>query len=135
MVDAVAALLPGPVPTHHLGMYREKSTRQPVEYYNNLPDYHADAPGSVPELAIVVDPVIATGNTMRAAIETLWDWGVKKVVAITVLGTVEGLQHAAEAWPTGTELWVAGVDPRTDDDGMIQPGLGDIGDRLFRTMG
>ena len=77
MVDALQSLLPSPVPIHHLGMYREKTTLDPVEYYNNLP-YHKASTGAageakVPDLAIVVDPIIATGSTVCAAIETLSD--------------------------------------------------------------
>lgn len=133
MVPALETLLPDPVSVHHLGMYREKSTLQPVEYYNNLP-YHKESP-SVPELAIIVDPIIATGSTVCAAIETLRDWGVKRIISISVLASQKGLERAAEAWTEGVELWVGGVDRETDERGMIKPGLGDVGDRLYLTMG
>ena len=79
MVEAVQALLPRPVSVNHLGMYREKSTLQPVEYYNNLPYHKAGSEESVADLAIIVDPIIATGSTVCAAIETLRDWGVKRM--------------------------------------------------------
>jgi len=139
MIDALSSLLPSPVPIHHLGLYREKSTLQPVEYYNNLP-YHRSAASdptnaSGPsELAIVVDPVIATGATAMAAVETLKDWGVKRVVVIAVLCSVEGVRRVAESWEN-VEVWVGGCDGETDAKGMIKPGLGDIGDRLFLTVG
>ena len=79
---AFQTLLPEPVAVHHLGLYREKTTLQPVEYYNNLPTrvtppHEEDAAPC--DLAIVVDPVIATGGTAEAAIQTLKEWGVKKV--------------------------------------------------------
>lgn len=135
MVEALQALLPTPVSVHHLGMYREKSTLQPVEYYNNLPYHKAGDENSVAELAIIVDPIIATGSTVCAAIETLRDWGVKRIISINILASESGLQRAAEAWPEGVELWVGGVDKETDERGMIKPGLGDIGDRLYLTMG
>jgi uracil phosphoribosyltransferase len=61
--------------------------------------------------------------------------GVPKIISISVLASEGGLKRAAEAWPEGVELWVGGVDPETDDHGMLKPGLGDIGDRLFLTMG
>lgn len=136
MVEPVLSLLPDPVPVFHLGMYREKSTLQPVEYYNNLP-YHSEGSGSAgpSELAILVDPVIATGATASAAIDSLRDWGVKRVLVISVLGSVGGLEAASSTWPEGTEFWVGGVDQETDAKGMIKPGLGDIGDRLFGTVG
>jgi uracil phosphoribosyltransferase len=133
MVPALSSLLPSPVPVHHLGLYREKSTLQPVEYYNNLP-YHNHSPQS-PELAIIVDPVIATGATACAAIDTLKDWGVKKIIVVAVLATVEGLRKACEEWEEGVQVWVGGCDEGVDEKGMIKPGLGDIGDRLFLTLG
>lgn len=117
-------------------MYREKSTLQPVEYYNNLPYHKAgDTSNQIPELAIIVDPIIATGQTVCAAIDTLKEWGVKRIISLSVLASKEGLERAAEAWPEGVQLWVGGVDAETDDKGMIKPGLGDIGDRLYLTVG
>ncbi|KAK7540368.1 uracil phosphoribosyltransferase-domain-containing protein [Phyllosticta citricarpa] len=140
MTDAVLSLLPDPVPVHHLGLYREKTTLQPVEYYNNLP-YHGPsaahpttAPGPA-DLAVVVDPVIATGATACAAVDTLRDWGVKRVLVLAVLGSEEGVARVAESWPEGVSVWVGGVDKETDGHGMIKPGLGDVGDRLFLTLG
>ncbi|KAF2269198.1 PRTase-like protein [Lojkania enalia] len=139
MVPALSSLLPTPVPVHHLGLYREKATLQPVEYYNNLP-YHSptasnpNASGPA-ELAIIVDPIIATGATACAAIETLRDWGVKRILVCSVLATASGLENACGVWPEGVNIWVGGCDPSVDDKGMIKPGLGDIGDRLFLTLG
>ncbi|CAN9244469.1 unnamed protein product [Alternaria alternata] len=140
MVPALSSLLPTPVPIHHLGLYREKSTLQPVEYYNNLPYHtpHNTAAGSTspqPELAIIVDPIIATGATAQAAIDTLKDWGVKRIIVVSILATEEGLQKACGEWEEGVEVWVGGCDKGVDDKGMIKPGLGDIGDRLFMTLG
>ncbi|KNG52412.1 PRTase-like protein [Stemphylium lycopersici] len=139
MVPALQSLLPTPVPIHHLGLFREKTTLQPVEYYNNLP-YHTPASVSgaskpQPELAIIVDPIIATGATACAAIDTLKDWGVRRIIVVSVLAAVEGLQKACAEWEEGVEVWVGGYDEGVDDKGMIKPGLGDIGDRLFLTLG
>lgn len=135
---AIQAILPTPVPIFHLGMYREKSTLQPVEYYNNLP-YHSatSSPSSSPpsDLAILVDPIIATGATAAAAIDTLKDWGVKRIVVCAVLASVGGLERASGTWEEGVQFWVGGVDGETDARGMIKPGLGDVGDRLFGTIG
>jgi uracil phosphoribosyltransferase len=147
MVDALESLLPHPVPVHHLGLYREKSTLQPVEYYNNLP-YHkpsAQLPASTPagtaadiagpaDLAIIVDPIIATGATSIAAVDTLRDYGVKRVVVISILGSTEGVRRVAESWEN-VEVFVGGCDAETDVKGMIKPGLGDVGDRLYLTLG
>lgn len=137
---AVETLLPQAVPVHHLGMYRDKSTMSAVEYYNNLP-YHG-TPGSTSEsnqgpsdLVILVDPVIATGATACAAIDTLREWGVKQVLMLSIIAGKVGLEKAAEQWPEGVTIWTGAMDEGTDDNGMIKPGLGDIGDRLFLTIG
>ena len=145
MVDALTSLLPDPVSTHHLGLYREKTTLQPVEYYNNLPYRQsivqphssiADTSSSaMPDLAIILDPIIATGSTMAAAIETLREWGVKRILCLSILACDGGLAKAAETWAEGTEFWVAGTDPEVDGQGMLKPGVGDIGDRLFLAKG
>ncbi|EGX94263.1 uracil phosphoribosyltransferase [Cordyceps militaris CM01] len=130
-------MLPRPVPVHHLGMYREPSTLDPVEYYNNLPHHiPADADGgSASSLAILVDPIIATGGTCAAAIQTLREWGARRVLVLSVIGADEGVRQAAREWPEGTELWVAAVDADLTKEGMVKPGLGDVGDRLFLTIG
>jgi len=125
-------------------MYREKSTLQPVEYYNNLP-YHTITTSSTStssssrpsDLAILVDPIIATGATVSAAIETLKDWGVQRIVICSVLASKGGLEKATQVWKEEgkVEFWVGGVDEEVDARGMIKPGLGDVGDRLFGTVG
>ncbi|KAI0143511.1 PRTase-like protein [Xylariaceae sp. FL1272] len=132
MVDAIQTILPQPAPVHHLGLYREPSTLEPVEYYNNLPQHIGSGASS---LAIVVDPVIATGGTCVAAIQTLREWGVKKIVVLAVIAAAEGVKRAAAEWPEGVEIWVAGVDEKLTEKGMLQPGVGDVGDRLFLTIG
>jgi uracil phosphoribosyltransferase len=125
------AILPFPVSVHHLGLFREKISLQPVEYYNNLPQSKA----AVAKLAIIVDPVVATGGTAAAAIQTLREWGVEKIILIGILGATGGVARAAAEWPEGVEIWMGGVDQALTDAGMINPGLGDIGDRLFLTLG
>ncbi|CAK7205736.1 hypothetical protein SEUCBS139899_008515 [Sporothrix eucalyptigena] len=136
MVDALLTLLPEPVPVHHLGLYREPSTLEPVEYYNNLPNHIGDpaSPGSG-KLAIILDPVIATGGTCAAAIQTLREWGVERIVVLSIVAALPGVQKAAGEWPEGVQIWCAGIDNELTDKGMLQPGLGDIGDRLFLTIG
>lgn len=139
-LSALQTLLPEPVPVHHLGLFREPTSLQPVEYYNNLP-YHRPTsvnpdPFPIPSIAILLDPVIATGGTSSAAIQTLLEWGVEKVVVISVLGSKEGVRRAAEEnGSESVEVWVGGLDGQVDERGMIRPGLGDVGDRLFLTIG
>ncbi|KAJ5690579.1 hypothetical protein N7462_004971 [Penicillium macrosclerotiorum] len=147
MVDAINALLPTAVPIYHLGLFRESTTLQPVEYYNNLP-FHQSAlspasPASLSattntaaaSLAVLLDPVIATGATADAAIQTLRDWGVDRVLVISVLGSRTGVERVAACWEGGVQIWVGGVDGEVNERGMIVPGLGDIGDRLFVAIG
>ncbi|GJN68081.1 uracil phosphoribosyl transferase [Purpureocillium lilacinum] len=141
MVDAVQTMLPTSVPVHHLGMYREQTTLDPVEYYNNLPSRTSATPTAAQSseppasLAVIVDPIIATGGTCAAAIQTLREWGARRVLVLSVLGAEDGVRKAAGEWPDGTELWLAGLDGKLTDQGMLEPGLGDIGDRLYLTMG
>ncbi len=137
MVDALQTLLPEPVAVHHLGLYREPTTLEPVEYYNNLTNHTEGdaADGTSGKLAIVLDPIIATGGTCAAAIQTLREWGVDRVVVLSIIAAVPGAQKAASEWPESVEIWCAGVDNELTDQGMLRPGLGDIGDRLFLTIG
>jgi uracil phosphoribosyltransferase len=138
---ALQTILPYPVSVHHLGLFRDPSSLQPIEYYNNLPFTRPNA-SAAPErnpsaayLAIILDPVIATGGTAIAAIQTLKEWGVQRIILISVLGCAGGVSKAAGEWPDATEVWVGGIDEELNDRGMIRPGLGDVGDRLFLTIG
>lgn len=132
MVDSIQSLMPNPLSVHHLGLYREKATLQPVEYYNNLPQ---SSSSSAVTTAILIDPVIATGGTCVAAVQTLREWGVHHIIVINIIAAKQGLLKAAEEWPEGTQFWVGTVDNELTGTGMIKPGLGDVGDRLFGTVG
>lgn len=85
-------------------------------------------------LAVLLDPIIATGATAEAAIHLLQEWGVQKIIMLSVLASEEGIKRAAGTWE-GVEVWVGGVDGKVNEKGMIVPGLGDIGDRLFVAIG
>lgn len=63
------------------------------------------------------------------------EWGAKHVLVIAVVGAEEGVRTVAREWPEATEIWLAGVDPELTKEGMLKPGLGDVGDRLFLTIG
>ncbi|KAF8558828.1 PRTase-like protein [Imleria badia] len=128
MADALLKLFPS-APVYHLGLFREKVSLQPVEYYSKLP--------SVPpvDAVFLLDPLVATGRTACAALSMLLDWGipVSKIKLLVVLGSEPGLKHIEENHPD-LEIWVAAVDSDLTDDGLISPGLGDTGDRLFNTL-
>ncbi|KAJ7638684.1 armadillo/beta-catenin/plakoglobin [Roridomyces roridus] len=128
MTDAVLSLFPE-APIYHLGLFREKSTLQPVEYYSKLPS-------SPPiDMVFLLDPLIATGGTACAALSMIQDWGmsIKQVKLLCVLASQEGLNHVRAEFPE-LEIWVAGVDQTLTQNGLISPGLGDAGDRLFNTQ-
>ncbi|KUL86040.1 hypothetical protein ZTR_06517 [Talaromyces verruculosus] len=116
------------VVVYHIGMFREKYSLQPVEYYNKLPNNNTEI-----KRVYVIDPLIATGGTATAVIEILRDWGVEHITFVSMLTSQQGLEHAAKVWPEGTEFVIGAIDPRLDASGYIEPGIGDIGDRLFGT--
>jgi len=122
-------------------------TLQPVEYYNNLPFHRSELSPASPasldssantaaaSLAVLLDPIIATGATAEAAIHLLKDWGVERVIMLSVLASEDGVKRAAAVWKEGVEVWVGSVDEKCNEKGMIVPGVGDIGDRLFVAIG
>ncbi|KAK7695532.1 hypothetical protein QCA50_000168 [Cerrena zonata] len=128
MTDALLELFPS-APVYHLGIFREKTTLQPVEYYSKLP--------SVPpvDTVFLLDPLVATGGTAIAALHMLLDWGipVSKIKLLCVLASQDGLKTVQEAYPD-LEIWVATVDPKLTANGLVSPGLGDTGDRLYNTL-
>lgn len=84
---------------------------------------------------MLLDPVIATGATAEAAIQLLRDWGVKRIILVSIVASEGGVAKAAGTWPDGVEVWVGAVDGAVNEKGMIVPGVGDIGDRLFVAVG
>ncbi|KAJ2746364.1 hypothetical protein GGI20_001424 [Coemansia sp. BCRC 34301] len=111
----------------HLGLFREESTLQPVEYYNKLPRQC-----NVDE-CFVLDPMIATGGTAEAAIEILKGWGVPKIKFIAVCASKQGIEMVASKYPD-VSFHVAVVDEILDKRGFVVPGIGDCGDRLNNTF-
>ncbi|KAL1968415.1 hypothetical protein VTN77DRAFT_1944 [Rasamsonia byssochlamydoides] len=116
------------VVVYHIGMFRERVSLQPVEYYNKLPNNNTDV-----KRVYVVDPLIATGGTAGAVIGMLRDWGVEHITFVSILASKAGLEKVAGVWPEGTNFVVGAIDPSLDEQGYIVPGIGDIGDRLFGT--
>ncbi|EPB89216.1 hypothetical protein HMPREF1544_03956 [Mucor circinelloides 1006PhL] len=107
-------------PVYHLGIYREKVSHQPVEYYNKLPD--------VPnvETCFVLDPVIATGNTAVATINILKEWGLaaNQIKFVAIVGSEQGIEQLQREHPD-VHIYVAAVDQSLDSNGYITPGIGD----------
>ncbi|CAM1505930.1 Fc.00g115670.m01.CDS01 [Cosmosporella sp. VM-42] len=116
------------VVVYHLGLFRERHTLSPVEYYNKLPPKDPKI-----KHAYILDPLVATGGTAEAAINILRDWGVENVTFVALLGSEKGLQRAAGVWPEGAKVIVGAADQNLDTKGYVKPGVGDIGDRLYGT--
>lgn len=126
MVDPILNLLPG-AEVWHLGLYRDEETAQPVRYYDKLPDARPV------DVALVVDPMLATGGSATAALETLQNWGVSKLKMLAIIAAPEGIREIAESFPDA-QVYVCAVDDRLNDQKFIVPGLGDAGDRSFNTL-
>ena len=125
MLDGVLDLITG-ARVGFIGLYRNEETLQPVEYYVKLPADIADRD------VILLDPMLATGNSTAAAVETVKRAGAESVRLIAVIAAPEGVErlHSAHA---DVHVVVAAVDRALTDKGYIVPGLGDAGDRLYGT--
>ncbi len=110
----------------HIGLYRDPKTLEAVEYYFKAP---VDVAG---RLVIVMDPMLATGNSAVAAIDRLKSRGVKDIRFVCLLAAPEGVARLTTVHPD-VEVWTAAIDERLNDHGYIVPGLGDAGDRMFGT--
>lgn len=123
MVDPVLNLIPE-AEVWHLGFYRDEQTLKPVEYYKKLP------PGDAVDVALILDPMLATGGSAVAALEAIADWGVKKTKLLSMIAAPEGLATVRKAFPD-TVTYVCAIDSHLNEHGYIVPGLGDAGDRIF----
>ena len=126
MVEMVLDLVPN-AEVWHLGLYRDEETAKPVRYYDKLPIEHPV------DLALVLDPMLATGGSVAAALSTLRDWGVRRVKVLSVLAAQEGVDTVASQFPEA-QIYVCKIDPELNDQKFIVPGLGDAGDRIFNTL-
>jgi len=123
MVDSMLELVPNSG-VHHIGMY--KNHNMPVQYYNRLPKECTS------DVAFVLDPVVESAETMLCVLGILKKWGVAKIHVIVVIASKSGLEKIASLHPDVT-ITVGQVDSDLDEKGVLIPGLGDAGDRLFGT--
>ena len=110
----------------HIGLYRDPDSLTAVEYYFKAPSNLAE------RLVIVVDPMLATGNTAVAAIDRLKEHGAAEIRFVSLLATAVGIANLHSHHPD-VRVWTAAIDERLNDHGYILPGLGDAGDRLYGT--
>ncbi|HET7409569.1 MAG TPA: uracil phosphoribosyltransferase [Paracoccaceae bacterium] len=110
----------------HLGLYRDQETLQPVSYYDKLPENMSE------RLAIVVDPMLATGGSGAAAVTEVKRAGARDIRFLALVAAPEGVEVFRAAHPD-VPVFTAALDERLNEKGYIVPGLGDAGDRLFGT--
>lgn len=134
MIAPALELIPG-AQVWHIGIYRDHETLQPIEYYTSLPEK------ATAQVAIILDPMLATGGSAVAAVELLKRIGVTRIKFVGMIAAPEGLERLRQAHPD-VDVYVAAVDeyltpepekPGDPPAGYIVPGLGDAGDRQFGT--
>jgi uracil phosphoribosyltransferase len=125
ILDGMLTVVPG-ARVGHIGLYRDPKTLVAVEYYYKMP-------GELHERdVVVVDPMLATGNSAVAAVERLKETHPKSIKFVCLLTCPEGLAAMDDAHPD-VPIYTAAVDRQLDEHGYILPGLGDAGDRIFGT--
>ena len=125
MLDGFLDMIPG-AKVSVVGMFRNEETLEPVKYYVKL------AKNIQERMAVILDPMLATGGTLNATIRLLKDAGCKQVRGLFLVAAPEGIAKVRAEHPD-VDIYVAAVDERLNDAGYILPGLGDAGDKIFGT--
>ena len=125
LLDGMLELVPS-ARVAHVGLYRDHDTLEAKEYYFKAPENIAD------RLIIVVDPMLATGNSSIAAIDKLKERGAKNIRFVCLLAAPEGIEAFGKTHPD-VPLYTAAIDSHLNELGYIVPGLGDAGDRMYGT--
>jgi len=125
MVEGMLRILPS-ARVGQIGLYRDPKTLGAIEYYFKVPGEMSDRD------VIVVDPMLATGNSAVAAVDRVKTAAPRSIKFVCLVASPEGLSNLREAHPT-VPIYTAAIDERLDEHGYIVPGLGDAGDRLFGT--
>ena len=125
LLDGLLDLVPS-ARVGHVGLYRDPTTLAAVEYYCKLPEDVAE------RLTIIVDPMLATGNSAIAAIDRVKRQGARGIRLLCLLAAPEGITALAAAHPE-VPIYTAAIDARLNEHGYIVPGLGDAGDRMYGT--
>ena len=125
MMDGVLDLIPG-ARVGILGLQRDEETLAPTTYYEKLTSQMDE------RMALILDPMLATGGSLVAAIDALKAAGCERIKALCLVAAPEGIARVEEAHPD-VAIYVASIDRGLNENGYILPGLGDAGDRLFGT--
>lgn len=125
LLDGLLELVPS-ARVGHIGLYRDPETLTAIEYYCKVPEDIAD------RLTVVVDPMLATGNSVSAAVSRLKENGARDIKFVCLLSAPEGIAALTAAHPD-VLIYTAAVDSHLNDHGYIVPGLGDAGDRMYGT--
>jgi uracil phosphoribosyltransferase len=125
ILDGMLSVVPG-ARVGHIGLYRDPKTLMAVEYYFKMPQNMEERD------VIVVDPMLATGNSAIAAVERLKELNPKSIKFVCLLTCPEGVQAMQQAHPD-VPIYTAAIDRELNEHGYILPGLGDAGDRIFGT--
>lgn len=125
MLDGFLDMIPG-AKVSVVGMFRNEETLEPVKYYVKL------AKNIQERMAVILDPMLATGGTLNATIKLLKEAGCKRVRGLFLVAAPEGIAKV-EAEHPDVDIYVAAIDERLNDAGYILPGLGDAGDKIFGT--
>jgi uracil phosphoribosyltransferase len=125
MLDGVLSLVPN-AKISVVGLYRDEETLQPVAYFDKVVS-DIDS-----RIALIVDPMLATGGTLIATIDLLKSKGCKHILGLFLVAAPEGIDAVTKAH-SDVDIYVAAIDERLNDQGYILPGLGDAGDKIFGT--
>jgi uracil phosphoribosyltransferase len=125
ILDGMLSVVPG-ARVGHIGLYRDPKTLTAVEYYFKMPSEMQERD------VVVVDPMLATGNSAIAAVDRLKELGPKSIKFVCLLACPEGVAALQKAHPD-VPIYTAAIDRELNDHGYILPGLGDAGDRIFGT--
>lgn len=125
MVDGMLKILPSSK-IGHIGMCRNHDTLLPEKYYCNLPSDIAQ------RTVFVLDPMLATGGSLAAAVSLLKEYGAKNIKVLSIVGVEEGVSKVLDEHPD-VQVYLGVMDEKLNEKGYILPGLGDAGDRLFGT--